>query len=213
MPVAGVFPAVAGDLVGAAYPTGSQDDRLGAKNPEASAFAVVAEGTHHAAIVLQQRDDRALHVHLDALVDAVVLQGADHLQPGAVAHVRQAGILVTAKVSLQDAAVPRAIEQRAPRLQLAHALRRLLGMQFGHAAVVHVLAAAHGIREVHLPVVALVHVGQGCRNAALGMTVWALPRRDLQTRPTDSRVAEASIAARRPAPPAPITNTSYSCVS
>ena len=45
------------------------------------------------------------------------------------------------------------------------------------------------------------------------ITVCALPSSDLQTRPTDSRVADASMAARRPAPPAPMTNTSYSCVS
>src|SRR5262245_49342466 len=45
------------------------------------------------------------------------------------------------------------------------------------------------------------------------MTVWALPRRDLHTRPTDTPAAEASMAARRPAPPAPITITSCSCVS
>src|ERR1700752_3216412 len=45
------------------------------------------------------------------------------------------------------------------------------------------------------------------------MTVWALPRSDLQTRPTDTPWAAASMAARRPAPPAPITRTSCSCVS
>src|SRR5882762_6829319 len=45
------------------------------------------------------------------------------------------------------------------------------------------------------------------------ITVWALPRSDLQTRPTDTPCAAASTAARRPAPPAPITSTSCSCVS
>src|SRR5881409_3402598 len=45
------------------------------------------------------------------------------------------------------------------------------------------------------------------------MTVCALPRSDLQTRPTDTPCAAASTAARRPAPPAPITRTSCSCVS
>src|SRR4029453_16642573 len=41
------------------------------------------------------------------------------------------------------------------------------------------------------------------------MTVWALPSSDLQINPTFTPAAEASIAARRPAPPAPITRTSY----
>src|SRR5215216_1211015 len=45
------------------------------------------------------------------------------------------------------------------------------------------------------------------------ITVCALPRSDLKTSPTRTPVAEASIAARKPAPPAPITRTSYSKVS
>ena len=44
------------------------------------------------------------------------------------------------------------------------------------------------------------------------MTVWALPSSDLQTRPTEAPAAEASTAARSPAPPAPITRTSCSKV-
>ena len=44
------------------------------------------------------------------------------------------------------------------------------------------------------------------------MTVCALPSSDLQTRPTDAPAADASIAARRPAPPAPMTITSCSWV-
>ena len=44
------------------------------------------------------------------------------------------------------------------------------------------------------------------------MTVCALPSSDLQTRPTDTPAADASMAARSPAPPAPMTRTSCSCV-
>jgi hypothetical protein len=40
------------------------------------------------------------------------------------------------------------------------------------------------------------------------MTVCALPSSDLHTSPTVAPPAEASIAARRPAPPAPTTRTS-----
>ena len=47
MPVAGVFPAVAGDLVGAAHAAGAQHDRLGAKHPEAPALSVIAKGADH----------------------------------------------------------------------------------------------------------------------------------------------------------------------
>ena len=42
------------------------------------------------------------------------------------------------------------------------------------------------------------------------MTVCALPSSDLQTSPTVTPAADASMAARRPAPPAPMTSTSYS---
>src|SRR5215210_4129896 len=45
------------------------------------------------------------------------------------------------------------------------------------------------------------------------MTVCALPSRDLQTTATRAPFWCASIAARRPAPPAPTTTTSYSCRS
>jgi len=42
------------------------------------------------------------------------------------------------------------------------------------------------------------------------MTVCALPSSDLQINPTLTPAADASIAARKPAPPAPITSTSNS---
>ena len=113
--VAGVFPAVAGDLVGAADAAGRQHDRLGVEHLEAAALAVVAERAGDAAAVLEQRDDRALHVDVDALMDAVVLQRADHLEAGAVADVREARIAVAAEVALQDAAVLRAVEDARPR--------------------------------------------------------------------------------------------------
>ena len=45
------------------------------------------------------------------------------------------------------------------------------------------------------------------------ITVCALPSRDLHTRPTDNPSPEAaSMAARKPAPPAPMISTSYSWV-
>ena len=44
------------------------------------------------------------------------------------------------------------------------------------------------------------------------ITVCALPSSDLQTRPTLTPCAAASIAARKPAPPAPMTSTSCSIV-
>ena len=94
------------------------------------------------------------------LMDAVILQCADHLQAGAVADVRQPRISVAAEVALKNPAVLGAIEQRAPCLEFAHAIGRLLGVQFRHAPVVEVLAAAHRVGEMNAPVVAIVDVGQ-----------------------------------------------------
>src|SRR5262249_50521409 len=168
MPVAGVLPAVAGDLVGAADAAGGEDDRFGAEHLEAAALALVAERADHAAAVFEQPDDRALHVHVNALMNAVILEGADHLEPGPVAGVREPRIAVAAEVALEDAAVLRAIEHRAPGLELADPVGRFLGVQLRHPPVVDVLAAAHRIGEVHLPAVAIVDIGERRRDTALG---------------------------------------------
>ena len=45
------------------------------------------------------------------------------------------------------------------------------------------------------------------------ITVWALPNSDLHTIAVRSPALRASMAARSPAPPAPITTTSYVCRS
>src|SRR3954451_19658041 len=45
------------------------------------------------------------------------------------------------------------------------------------------------------------------------MTVWALPSSDLHTTAVRAPSSRASMAARRPAPPAPTTTTSYWCFS
>ena len=78
----------------------------------------------------------------------------------------EARILVAAEVALQDASVRGAIEQRAPGLELAHAIRRFAGVELGHPPVVDVLAAAHGVGEVHAPAVAVVDVRERRRDAA-----------------------------------------------
>ena len=51
VPVAGALPAVAGDAVGAADAAGREHDRPGAKELEAAALALVAEGAGDAAAV------------------------------------------------------------------------------------------------------------------------------------------------------------------
>ena len=135
---------------------------------EEALLAVVSTGAGDAARVHQQAEHGALHVDLHAAVNAVILEGADHLQAGAITDVGQARILMAAEVPLQNPPVLGAVEERAPRFEFAHAFRRFLGVQLRHAPVVEVLAATHGIGEMNAPVVAIVDVGQRSGNAALG---------------------------------------------
>src|SRR6266511_3565253 len=65
---------------------------------------------------------------------------------------------VTAEVALQDEAVLRAVEERAPFLELENAIGRFLRVELRHPPVVQQLAAAHGVAEVDLPVVLLPYV-------------------------------------------------------
>src|SRR6185503_9945297 len=53
----------------------------------------------------------------------------------------------------------------------------------GHAPVVHILAAAHRVREVDAPRVALVHIGERRRNPALGHHRVRLPEQRLADEP------------------------------
>ena len=133
MPVAGVFPTVARDLVGLADSAGREHDRFRAKNFESAALAIVAERADDAVAIFQERQNRVLHVHVDALVNAVILQRADHFQTGAIADVRESRIFMAAEISLQNAAVLGAIEDRAPGFEFAHAIGRFLRVQLGHA--------------------------------------------------------------------------------
>src|SRR5437016_13299922 len=122
MSVAGVLPTIACDFIGAANAAGGEHDCFGAKNLESPALALVTKRAHDAIAIFQQRKNRVFHVNLDALMHAVILQGANHFQPGAIAHVRETWILMPAKIPLQNPTVLCSIENCAPRLKLAHTI-------------------------------------------------------------------------------------------
>ena len=107
---------------------------------------------------------------LDAGMDALVLQGADQLQPRAVAHVGQALVGVSAEMADVDVAlaVAGAVEHRSPFFQFPHPVGGLLGVDLGHAPMVAQVAADHGIAEMLLPGIAGIDGGQRRRDAALG---------------------------------------------
>jgi hypothetical protein len=163
-----VLPRVRCHLVGLADPARGQDDRWGTEHHEAARLPPVGEGARDATPIREEPRDRALHEHLDPRLDGPVLERADHLEPGAIAHMGQPGIPVTAEVALEYAAVRGAVEQGAPRLELEHPVRGLLGVDLCHAPVAQHLAAPHGVPEVDPPVVLRVDVGQRGGDPALG---------------------------------------------
>ena len=168
MTVAGAIPTVARDLVRFADAAGGEDDRFRAKNFEPAAFAIVTKRADDSFAILQQREDANLHVHIDPLMNAVILQRANHFQAGAIAHVRQPRIFVAAEISLQNPAVFRAIENRAPCFEFAHAIGRFLRVQLRHAPIVDVLPAAHGVGEMHFPIIAIVDIRERGGDSAFG---------------------------------------------
>src|SRR5215467_9595027 len=162
MSVTGAIPTVARDFVRFADPTSGEDDCFSLENFEMAALPIVSKRANNAIPILEQRDDAPLHVHIDPLMYAVILQRPNHFQAGTIPYMGKSWILMAAKIPLENTTVPRAIEHCAPSLELTHTSRRFPRVQLGHAPVVHVLTAAHRIGEMHLPVVAIVNVGQ-CR--------------------------------------------------
>src|SRR4051794_28538882 len=105
MSVGRVFPAVARDAVRASDAAGREHDCFGAENAEAAALTVVAERTDDAPAILEQRDDRDFHVHVDRKMDRVILQRADHFETRAIADMREARVAVAAEIALKNASV------------------------------------------------------------------------------------------------------------
>src|SRR5713101_367203 len=119
--IAGVLPGIGSDAPGFADAAGGDDDGLGFENDEAALFAPVGDGAGDARAVLEELHDSALHVDVEAHVDAAVLQRANHFQAGAVADVAEATESVPAEGALENLSVLGAIEKRAPLFELADA--------------------------------------------------------------------------------------------
>ena len=118
---------------------------------------------------------------------------------------------VAAERPLEDPPVAGPVEDGAPRLELADAVRRLLGVELGHARVVEELAADHRVAEVGLPGVVGVDMAERRGDATLGHDRVRLAEQRLADEADVAPAAAASIAARSPAPPAPMTRTSWGC--
>src|SRR5947208_4234486 len=134
--VASVFPGVGSDAPGFADATGGDDDGLGFEDDEAAGLAPVGKGTRHATAVDEKAGNGALHVDIDALLDAAVLQRANHFKAGAVSNVAETFEGVATESALQNVAILGAVKEGAPLLEFADAIGRFLGVKLGHAPIV-----------------------------------------------------------------------------
>src|SRR5262245_5761835 len=74
---------------------------------------------------------------------------------------------MSTEISLEDSPVFCAIKNGAPGFELAHSIGRFLRVQFSHAPLIDVLTPAHGVGEMHLPIIAFIDVGQRRCDSAL----------------------------------------------
>src|SRR5579859_1732360 len=166
--VSRVLPGIGSNGPSFADAAGGDDDGLGFEDDEAAVFAPISESAGDATAVDEKARDGALHVTVETKMHTAILQSANHLEAGAIANVAEASVGVAAESALENRAVIRAIEKRAPLFEFADAVGRFLGVELSHAPVVEKLSAAHGVAEVRLPAVGGIHVGHGGGDSALG---------------------------------------------
>src|SRR6266404_6730238 len=125
---------------------------------ESPALPVIPKCACYPIAVFQQSHNRMFHEDVQAEVDPMVLQSANHFQASPVTHMRQPRIPMTTEVPLQDLAIGGPIEDRTPCFQLTDTCWRLFGVQLGHPPTVQVLASTHRVSEVDAPVISVVDV-------------------------------------------------------
>src|SRR5579871_93377 len=108
--VARIFPGVRGYLPSLTNSARTNDDRLGLEHHEAPLLAPIAKSAGNTITLFKQLSNRAFHINVDTQMHATVLQGANHLQPGAITNMAQSLIGMTSKGSLQNVAILSAVE-------------------------------------------------------------------------------------------------------
>ena len=110
MSVTGIFPAIAGDLESSSNSPSGKNHRLCAEDHKPASLSCITESTGYIIAILKQRDNRAFHMHLYPLVDAMVLQSADHFKARAITNMCEPGIFMTTKIPLKYLSVFSAIK-------------------------------------------------------------------------------------------------------
>ena len=198
--VAGVLPRVRRHLERLADAAGGEHDGRRLEQDEAAGLAPVAERAGDPVAVLDQLGDRALVEDLDAgLVvaefgvvlllqrDDLLLHGADDLQAGAVADVREPRVGVPAEVALADPAVLGAVEQRAVGLQLPHPVGRLLACSSAIRQLFRNLPPRMVSRKCTCQESFALTLPIAAAQPPSAITVCALPNNDLDTTATRGR--------------------------
>src|ERR1051326_5317469 len=75
--ISGVFPAVAGDFVRPPNPTSREHDCFGTEDLEAPSLTFITKRANHSFSLFQERQNGVLHVDINSLMHAVILQRPD----------------------------------------------------------------------------------------------------------------------------------------
>ena len=213
--VAGVLPAIARDLVRPADAAGGEHDCLCAKHFEPPALAIVAERADDALAVLQQRDDRESpcgHRCPDGCHDPAACESfPDRCDRQ---HARAADIGGRQNF-VAGCARPSCDRTPRPTLPVRARDRALPWRAVPPCAIdSHIGRRASYRRKWTFQLSRSSTLASAAAMPPSAMTVCALPSRRFANHPDfETPAAEASMAARNPAPPAPITSTSCSNVS
>ena len=212
--VAGALPGIRGDLPGLSDAARGDDDRLRLEHDEASRFRASSR--------------RRPTTRSPSLSRRVIVHSMKTSKPSCTPRScsvriisrpvrsptwREPFVGVAAESALQNVAIFRAVEERAPLLELANPVRRFLRVKLRHAPVVQKFAAAHGVAEVGAPVVRFVHVGHRGGDAAFGHYGVRLAEQRLADNADSRALGQSFDRGSRPAPPAPMIRTSCSWVS
>src|SRR5256885_12407732 len=98
--IAGSLPTVARDLVCPSHSACRQYDGFSFEDTKPAVLAFVSETANDSITIFEESDDRDLHVNLDTLMNAMVLQSTDQFQSGAIADVSESRIAVAPEISL-----------------------------------------------------------------------------------------------------------------
>ena len=204
--VARVFPGIRRDRPSFADAASGDHHGLRLENARSALVrANIRRRPRNAIAILQQPRDGALHVHIEAHLHAAILQRANHFQAGAIAHVAEPLVGVPAKRALQDVVRLRCGRKARPIARVRArdpALPAREAAPCASCSGIFRRASCRGNACASRPAVSTLAMAAAMPPSAI--TVCALPSSDLHTTPTRAPCASASIAARKPAPPAPM---------